>query len=287
LVKLTIHHSITTLQHHNINNMSLQSHPDIPLWIQNRIVGFFNWARNVDMILDGTIKDDPSDGPGTTMGRTLAARILRERNVLPRRRFADLEEIDKIPGVGPGTMKDLVYSFGVSADEAFQRSMYDSGTIYRENWPLEYFRYPLEDQQLFAEIVQDQKQLRSFVIEKVEELCRERSVGEKEMIDMISDLAAAYIDSYSNSTPIAGYAFALYFYNFDADNWFSWERIQERTVAYFNHNANTYPWFMDLHFFKGFQNRGIISPGIAPHDLPVVVNWAEQSITFWVTALYD
>ena len=44
---------------------------------------------------------------------------------------------------------------------------------------------------------------------------------------------------------------------------------------------------MDLHFFKGFRNRGIISPGISPADLPVVINWAEQTITFWVSALYD
>lgn len=263
------------------------SHPNIPLWVQNRIVGFFNWARNVDMILDGTIKDDPSDGPGSTMGRTLAARILRERNALPRRRFSKLEEIDNIRGVGPGTMQDLVYSFGVSADEAFQKSMYDSGTIYRENWPLEYFRYTFDDQEMFAETAQGQEKLRAFVVEKVEAVCRERSVGEKELTTMLSDLAGAYIDTYSNSTPIAGYALAVYFYDFDADNWFSWERIQEQTIGYFDHNSNTYPWLMDLHFFRGFINRGIISPGIAPDALPVVVNWAEQAISFWVTTLYD
>ena len=213
--------------------MSIASHPEIPLWTQNRIIGFFNWARNVGMILDGTIRDDPSDGPGTTMGRILAARILRERNKLPTRRFTDLEQIDKIRGVGPGTIKDLVYSFGVSADEAFQTSMYESRTIYQENWPLEYFRFPFEDQKDFSALAQDNEKMRTFIIEKVEEVCQERSVAEEKCQEMLDELQAAYIDSYSNSTPIAGYALALWFYDFDADNWFSWEQIQQQTIGYF------------------------------------------------------
>ena len=267
--------------------MSTTSHPEIPLWIQNRIVGFFNWARNVDMILDGTIQDDPSDGPGTTMGRTLAARILRERNQLARRRFSDLEEIDQISGVGPGTLKDLVYSFGVSADEAFRKGMYSSGTIYEENWPLEFFRFTIEDQKEFSAMAQDKEQLRRFVLEKFATVCADRSLPAKAAEAMSLELQKAYIDQYSNSSPTASYALALWFYEFDADNWFSWEQIQTQTQGYFDHNANAYPWFMDLYFFKGFRNRGIIPPGISPEDLSVVVNWAEQSITFWISALYD
>ncbi|PHN04873.1 hypothetical protein [Flavilitoribacter nigricans] len=267
--------------------MSTTSHPDIPLWIQNRIIGFFNRARNVDMILDGTIRDDPADGPGKTMGRTLAARILRVRNELPRRRFSDLAEIDRIAGVGTGTLQDLVYSFGVSAAEAFRGSMYESGTIYEGNWALEFFRFPLEDQQEFESIARDEKELRQFVLEKLTDLLQERSVGAKAAEAMLTDIRTAYIDQYSNSTPAAAYALALWFYEFDADNWFSWERIQQQTIAYFEHNASTYPWLMDLYLFKGFRNKGIIPSGICPEDLPVVVNWAEQTITLWVSALYD
>lgn len=267
--------------------MSLTSHPDIPIWIQNRIVGFFNWARNVGMILDGTIQDDPSDGPGTAMGRTLAARILRERNQLPRRRFADLAEIDAIRGVGPGTIKDLVYSLGRSADQTFKQSMYDSGTIYAENWPLEYFRYTFDDQSEFSALAQDNARLRTFVRDKVAEVCGEKNVPNAQRDEMLADVDNAYIDDYSNSTQVAAFALALWFYEFDADNWFSWEGIQAQTESYFNHNASAYPWFMDLHMFRGFVNRGIVPSGICPPDLPVVANWAEQSISFWISALYD
>lgn len=267
--------------------MSTSFHPEIPLWVQNRIVGFFNQARNVEMILDGSIKDDPADGSGRTISRPLAARILRERNQLARRRFTDLEQIDNIRGIGPNTIQDLVYSFGISADEAFLNAMYDSGTIYRENWPLEYFRYTIDDNEEFQAIINDRAQLRQFIVDRVEAVAIEREVEKSACEAMLKELVEGYMDNYHNSSPTATYALALWFYEFDADNWFSWERIQEQTAVYFDHNMNTYPWFMELYFFKGFTNRGIISPGICPEDLPVVVNHAEQSISFWVSALYD
>lgn len=260
---------------------------DIPTWVKNRILGFFNRARRVSDIVNGTIQDDPADGPGNTMGPTLAARILREKNNLPRRRFTDFDQLDSIQGVGPGTLKDLAYSFGVSADEAFQKSMYESGTIYEGNWPLEYFRYTLDSQKEFNELANDREQLRAFIVEKVEAVCRECGVAADKTKEMVEALKAAYIDDYHNSSPTAGYALALWFYEFDADNWFSWEGIQEQTIGYFEHNMNSYPWFMELHFFKGFRNLGILSPGICPEDLPVVVNHAEQAVTFWISALYD
>lgn len=267
--------------------MSESSHPDIPLWIQNRIIGFFNKARNVDMILDGSIKDDPSNGKGTTIGPALAARILREKNSLPRRRFTDFEQIDEIRGIGPDTVQDLVYSFGQPAAAFFKKVMYDSETIYKDNWALDYFRYQIEDQEAFTAIVEDKESLRSFVMKKVEEESKEKKVDQKEIKAMEKDLKEAYLDPYSNSTPEAAYAFALWFYQFDADNWFSWEQIQKQTKAYFDYNFNTYPWQMDFYLFRGFENRGLVEIGITPDALPVNVNWAEQCITIWGSALYD
>lgn len=59
------------------------------------------------MVLDGTIQDDPADGAGRTMGPVLAARILREKAKLPRRRFTDFEQLDNIKGVGEGTIRPV------------------------------------------------------------------------------------------------------------------------------------------------------------------------------------
>lgn len=267
--------------------MSNTSHPNIPVWIQNRIIGFFNNARNVQMILDGAIKDDPSDGKGNTIGPVLAARILREKNTLPKRRFSDFEQLDSIRGVGEGTIKDLVHSFGHSADEVFKREMYRTNTIYKENWPLEYFRFPIEDKHEFNALANDSESLRSFVIEKLNQVSEPRKVSNENRDLMTQEISNAYVDRYTNSTGEAAYAFALWFYRFDADNWFSWERIVERTTGYFDHNASNYPWMMDFYLFKGFENRGIIDSGISSKDLPVNVNWSEQTVSFWISELYD
>lgn len=266
--------------------MSIQSHPKIPQWVQQRILGFFNRARNVSMIVDGPIRDSNPDGKGKTIGPTLAARILRERNALPRRRFMRFDQLDDIRGVGQGTIDDLVFSFGESADAAFRSSMYSSGTIFTGNWPLEFFRFALAAE-TFAEVTDSSEGLRQFVGEKVRETAVERELEQGDRQAMLTEIENAYPDVYTNSTPEAAYAFALWFYRFDADNWFSWERIQEQTIPYFEHNINTDDWEMKLYLFKGVVNRGIVPPGIAAADLPVVVNHAEQSITFWISALYD
>ena len=256
-------------------------------WAANRILAFFNRARSIQDILNGSIKDDPSDGPGRTMGPVLAARILRERAKLPRRRFTEFAQLETIRGVGEGTVKDLVYSFGVPAAEAFRESMYANQVIYRENWALDFFRSRIDDAKTFNDIVHDETAFRQWIIARIEAICRERKVDDKDCQTMVDQLKGAYIDTYNNSIPAPGYALALWFYEFDADNWFSWERIQEQTLSYFDYHMDGYPWEMELRFLKGFVQRGIITPGITPEDLPVVVNWPEQTITIWFSALYD
>ena len=267
--------------------MSSKTTIEVPQWVSGRILSFFNQVQTVQDITDGPIKDNPSDGTGRTIGAKLAARILRERSKLPRRRFTEFAQLDDITGVGPGTIKDLVYSFGQPAAEAFVRSMYDNYTIFRENWPLEYFRTEFDDAKEFEDLVFNEEDFRLWVANKIIEISQNRNVPQEQCDQMVEKINQAYIDPYNNSIPAPGYALALWFYEFDADNWFSWEVIQERTIAYFDYHMDSYPWEMELRFFKGFQNLGIIPPGITPDDLPVVVNWAEQSITLWFSALYD
>ncbi|MEX1363030.1 MAG: hypothetical protein AB1Z98_07885 [Nannocystaceae bacterium] len=266
--------------------MSASSSTSIPPWVSGRILGFFNRARSVGDLLDGTIVDDPADGPGNAMGPTLAARILRERNTLPSRRFTDIEQVDAIRGVGPNTMKDLVHSLGTSAAEAFVASMYD-GVIFRENWTLHFDRTEIEDPEQHDALLHDDEELRAWVVARIEALAKEHEVSAEDRQQMVSQLQSAYIDEYSNSTPAASYALALWLYEHDADNWFTWERIQAETLGYFEHHMDHNPWEMKLRVFKGFEQRGIIRPGITPPDLPVVVNEAERAITLWFSALYD
>jgi hypothetical protein len=206
---------------------------------------------------------------------------------LPFRRFTDLQQLDDIRGVGAGTLQDLVYSFGTTAAAYFKREMYASGTIYETNWPLEYFRYELPDAAAFNALANDVTALRTFVIDKVQTESTAKGLPSSATNQMVQELQSAYPDYYSNGSYEAAYALALWFYRFDADNWFSWARIQEQTTAYFDYHMGGNPWQMDLYLFKGFVNRGLVPPGISAKDLPIVVNRAEQSVTFWISALYD
>ncbi len=96
---------------------------DIPNPVAVRILDFFNRVRRVTDITDTLIQDDPSDGPGNTIGPTLAARILRTRSEQPFNRFDNLEQLDAIAGFGEGTWQDLVYTFGRTAAEAFRDNL--------------------------------------------------------------------------------------------------------------------------------------------------------------------
>lgn len=262
------------------------SSENIPVWVENRILAFFNTVKSVEDITGGAIKDDPSDGPGNTIGATLAARILRHRGQLPRRRFTDIDQLDSIRGVGKGTFKDFVYSLGAPAATAFRDFMYDNYIIY-ENWALEGFRIPFGELKEFNSIVQDEKRFRAWVAEQITTICKEKDISDEWCDQMTASVSSAYIDDYHNSTPAAAYALALWFYEFDADNWFSWERIQQACDYYFNYHMSSFPWEMELRFFKGFEQKGIINSGITPPDLPVVINWPERCVTLWVSALYD
>ena len=269
--------------------MAISFSQPIAPWIAKRILDFFNQALVVADITDGPIQDDPSDGAGNTIGPVVARRILKVRNETYRGRFTDISQLDDVKGVGEDTMQDLVYSFGTTAAQDFQNRMYDDYTIFRENWPLEFFRTELtfDDEEGFEKFVRDEAAFRTWVYEKVKEISDEREVSEENRDAMLADIKTGYIDTYNNSIQTPGFALALWFYEFDADNWFGWETIQHQTLAYFDYHMQDRNWEMELRFFRGFVNRGIIQPGIAASDLPVVVNWPEQCITLWFSALYD
>lgn len=79
--------------------------------------------------------------------------------------------------------------------------------------------------EIFNEFVNDEIVLRVWVVVKVREIVIEREVEEKKINEMVSVLFLVYIDIYFNSMFVVGYVLVLWFYEFDVDNWFSWERI--------------------------------------------------------------
>lgn len=266
---------------------------NIPNHVAIRILDFFNRVKYVSEITDTLIQDDPSDGPGNTIGATLAARILRTRSEGPFNRFDTLEQLDAIQGFGEGTWKDLVYTFGRTAAEAFRDSLYVNHIIYKENWPTWVFEFPIEDEEKFDELTWNDEAYRNFIAEKLTAIAENEEVSESLSTQAIEGVKMAHIDRFEDQT-LASLSFAIWFYRFDPGNWFSFERMHEQTTAYFQYYDAKYPFqsynynsLLTLVAFNGVPGNIINPTGITTDDLMTVLNYNERSVTIWMSTLYD
>lgn len=266
---------------------------DIPTPVAARILDFFNRVRQVADITDTLIQDDPSDGPGRTIGPTLANRILRTRSETDFNRFDTLEQLDAIAGFGEGTWKDLAYTFGRTAAEAFRDNLYGNSLIFRGNWPVWIFEYPVEDEDQFEELAGKETAYRAFIAAKLEEIAQQEEVEESLAESAISGLREAYIERFEDPT-LSAVTFAGWFYRMDPGNWFSFDRMVEQTSAYFDYHVPKYSFqqmnyntLLEFVAFKGIPGTIIQPAGIAAPDLITIVNYPERSITIWMSTLYD
>lgn len=257
---------------------------DIKPWIAQRIVHFFNTVEKPVDIVSG-VEDDPGDSEKQTFTLQLARRVLQTRDALPGRRFTEIAQIDAIPGVGPDKMDDLEFTFGTPAAEALERSLFDTGLLL-ENWTLLRYEWQLETQEEYRAIVDDAEQFRETVLRLAVRAAMETNgFTDEEALRACASIRTAYVDAYTNSTEEASIAFALWFYRFDADNWFTFDEMQALMADYFAYHA--WPFAnMELRLFKGFDNHAFFSL-ITSTDLAVTVNDAEQVITLWVVGLAD
>jgi len=265
----------------------------IPSNISIRILDFFNSVREVNDITDTLIQDDPSDGPGNTIGPTLAGRILRTRSEQESNLFENLEQLDAIQGFGEGVWKDLVYTFGKTAAEDFRYGLYEDSIIYEANWPVWFFEYSFEDTESFQNTVDDEALYRTFISEKLAEIAENEDVIDSLAQSAFTHVKTAYIDRFEDPVLSAVY-FASWFYRLDPGNWFSFDRMYAQTMGYFEYYAPqysfqkiTYNSLLEFIGFKGVPGTIMNPAGIAANDLITVVNHPEQCITIWMTTLYD
>ena len=250
----------------------------------NRIVRFFNSVQSAFEIVKG-VKDDPGDNETTIFTTKVAKRILEVRNNLPSFRFDSLEQIDAIPGVGPDKIEDLNYTFGRPAAEAFESNLFEKSLLY-ENWTVIRYEYVSETYEAHRALVDDPTAFRNAVHQLAARAAMETQGHESaEAERLTSSVLTDYIDTYTNSTPEAALAFALWFFRVDADNWFSFNRMLVETTLFFDYHSDPYAP-MELRLFKGFNNNVLLNL-ITPQDLAITVNDAERVITLWVVGLAD
>lgn len=92
------------------------------------------------------------------------------------------------------------------------------------------------------------------------------------------DCEECYFDVYSSGF-LGSYAFALWFMEFDEDNWFSFDAVQKETKGYLNSYSSVSDR-KELRIIKGaFPPMNL--------DLPVVVDYENLSVTAWTGELKD
>lgn len=98
-------------------------------------------------------------------------------------------------------------------------------------------------------------------------------------------LATTYVEPFESGF-LGAYALGLWFLHFDEDNWFSLEAVHTKTRAYLA-SAATMEERLELRLFKGFDNRVFVPEGVVVRDLPVVLNFAQRTLTLWTCRLDD
>jgi len=87
-----------------------------------------------------------------------------------------------------------------------------------------------------------------------------------------------YIDVFQSGF-LGSYAFALWFMEFDEDNWYSFETVHRETLKYLNSNIS----------IADRRELRLVKGSFAPMnlDLPVIVDYGNMSVTAWTGELND
>ncbi len=255
-----------------------------PKWAISRTLAFLNSANSATDITDGGIKNFSASEKGYTIGEKVAQRILDKRDSLPYKRFMSIEELENIQGFGQDKRQDLILSMSIPADQYFQQQM--RSQLLGENWNLNYHTITFKNPTDFLQVAENEATLTHYISQEVGQI----AVAQKGESDLFGRLAAfivpsCYIERF-NSAEQAKFAFALWFYKIDEDNWFSFNRVLELTQSYLTYHENDNQ-YMDFLFYKGFPNGIALVNGLTSKDLPVVINYAEQKVTIWTVELFD
>jgi hypothetical protein len=253
-----------------------------PEWVLQRLLAFLNRMRSADDLLNAPeLRDDPDSGAekGYLIGKKVAQHILEHRSSLPGRRYREEADILGVAGLGRDKLNDLLHSFSTPADDDFVNRLFD-GILY-DNWELRPFVRSYDSTAALRQVADGLDRFRLTVGELVAQQHgwspAEREIG-------LRSLRQAYVASYPEAH-LGSYPFAFWWYQFDQDNWFSFETMRGACERYLNHHASS-PEGMQFRLLQLYNDTPANLVG-RREMLPVVVNYAEAKITYWTAVLND
>ena len=249
-----------------------------------RALNFFNSVRSSKEITDRPqIKDDPFfQGMGYRIGEVVAERIIEVRQTLADQKFTSIDQLEAVKGIGEDKIHDILFSFQLSAAEAFLEDMYSN--VIGDNWQLKHHTMVIRDREEFLQRVKNESDFRNTVGRHYGKVLAERGMDPEAVRLAGLLLSKAHFETFDLSH-FGGIDFGFWFYRFDADNWFSFDKIWttcERYLSYYSHP--TLP--IELRMFKAHDIEGLQPLG-SSDIIPVVVNYPEQAISIWECELFD
>ncbi|NJO03197.1 MAG: helix-hairpin-helix domain-containing protein [Bacteroidia bacterium] len=248
--------------------------------VLNRLLNFLNQVRSV---ADIKRLNPAATGSDYWIGDTVAQRLLEYRSQLESQRFEDPSQLGAIPGLGQDKLDELIQMISQPADAAFADAMRQQ--VLHANFELWFYPVQFNSEEQFLTTAQNPSLFTELIAQEVTRISLEKS-GNELISYLVGDLVKrSYLEIIGHDSA-APYAFALWFYKFDADNWFSFNQVLEQTDRYlsgFGYESDR----RELRFFKGFSSRGVLASAVSVEDLPVVVNYEEMSITLWIGQLND
>ncbi len=225
---------------------------------------------------------DPANLASYSIGPQGAQNLLKARAALPAGQFNNLDEVLAVEAIGEDKILDIVDFLWFPTEELFRQELFRE--VLGENWVVDYWRYTLDPEE-FDRLEQTPSLLKDFVGRKINDIARKRSDN-----FVIGSLAGALLnktfpDRVESLTALT--QFASWWFRFDEDNWFSFDRISEIIDPFLNYYNRQRATYIAPVFYRGFQNGGTVADGISPNDLVVTLNPAEQAITIWGISLFD
>ncbi len=250
--------------------------------VAKRTLAFINQVRNAEVLLAQAPKSSKQP-TGNWIGEKVASRIIGVRNAIPGRRLKSLSQLNEIQGFGQDKFDELVAMFEVDPSEAFRLAMYDG--VILDNWGLKHETKKIDGTQEFLDTARVDCYLKDYVADEIKQICTDRFNNPQAAKIAARTLDGLFIERFEDAH-LASYAFALWLYRLDMDNWFSFETVRLKA----EHYLSAYPNHKDrleLCLFKGFKNDQVLTTAISADDLLVVINYAEQRISIWSAELRD
>ncbi|MEL6357851.1 MAG: hypothetical protein AAFQ37_13065, partial [Bacteroidota bacterium] len=197
-----------------------------PQWVLPRVLDFLNQSRSVEQILSNPQLKDAS-GNGYVIGEKVAQKIIDHRSSLPRRRYQSKDDVLAVSGLGEDKFNDLMHSFFNPADEAFQELLFN-GILY-DNWVLQPQVKRFDSLEEMQAVTHGLDRFRRTVVDL---WVPTRSwLDARAQKELRLRIRQAYVAGYPSSH-LAAFQFAYWWYQFDQDNWFSYDRIKEACETY-------------------------------------------------------